>query len=247
MQALDGVKPTDEDSVTDTEYLDVRLSKGKVRQSDLTAKDEAADELDGIEWNNKPELPVLEEAAVKVEENEDGKEPASWRSSQANSSAALFSEAVYHNAAENGVERALKTTNNMQEADSMHEHVNEPGVEPSSVDIPHKDDVSAPGQTEIDNPLHAMYGASIAPPPLDPQVNQPSRSSSNASDISTESSSLPHTPPTTVIYGVILVGFNHTLGPIVEYSYPPELQEDEDIVKFLPFLALPDGAHQVRF
>jgi hypothetical protein len=49
----------------------------------------------------------------------------------------------------------------------------------------------------------------------------------------------------TVVHGVCLIAFHHTFGPIVEYSYPPELKDDEDIVKNLPFLALPDGAHMV--
>jgi len=49
----------------------------------------------------------------------------------------------------------------------------------------------------------------------------------------------------TIVHGVCLVAFHHTFGPIVEYSYPPELKDDEDIVKNLPFLALPDGAHMV--
>lgn len=49
----------------------------------------------------------------------------------------------------------------------------------------------------------------------------------------------------TVIYGVCLVGFHHALGPVVEYTYPHALQSDEDIIKNLPFLSLPDGAHSV--
>ena len=45
---------------------------------------------------------------------------------------------------------------------------------------------------------------------------------------------------------VVLVGFHHSLGPVVDCSYPPSLKDDDDIVKNLPFLALPDGAHLVR-
>ncbi|SPO28093.1 related to AVL9 - protein involved in exocytic transport from the Golgi [Ustilago trichophora] len=46
-----------------------------------------------------------------------------------------------------------------------------------------------------------------------------------------------------VILGIAVVDFNHLVGPQVEYTYPKELQEDEDLVKSLPFLALPDGSH----
>ncbi|TKY89936.1 hypothetical protein EX895_001234 [Sporisorium graminicola] len=46
-----------------------------------------------------------------------------------------------------------------------------------------------------------------------------------------------------VILGIAVVDFNHLVGPQVEYTYPKELQDDEDLVKSLPFLALPDGSH----
>ncbi|CCF50566.1 hypothetical protein NDA11_000665 [Ustilago hordei] len=46
-----------------------------------------------------------------------------------------------------------------------------------------------------------------------------------------------------VILGIAVVDFNHLVGPQVEYTYPKELQEDQDLVKALPFLALPDGSH----
>ncbi|PLW58164.1 hypothetical protein PCANC_00820 [Puccinia coronata f. sp. avenae] len=53
-------------------------------------------------------------------------------------------------------------------------------------------------------------------------------------------------PPLTV-YAVILVSFDHALGPTVEWSFPTSLAEDEplsqQINRNLPFLALPDGAH----
>ncbi|MBW0466969.1 hypothetical protein O181_006684 [Austropuccinia psidii MF-1] len=49
------------------------------------------------------------------------------------------------------------------------------------------------------------------------------------------------------VYSVILVSFDHALGPTVEWSYPPNISTDqavsEQINKNLPFLALPDGAH----
>ncbi|KAA1077385.1 late secretory pathway protein avl9 [Puccinia graminis f. sp. tritici] len=53
-------------------------------------------------------------------------------------------------------------------------------------------------------------------------------------------------PPLSV-YAVILVSFDHALGPTVEWSYPASLAEHEalsqQINRNLPFLALPDGAH----
>lgn len=46
-----------------------------------------------------------------------------------------------------------------------------------------------------------------------------------------------------VILGIAVVDFNHLVGPQVEYTYPKKLQDDQDLVKSLPFLALPDGSH----
>lgn len=47
------------------------------------------------------------------------------------------------------------------------------------------------------------------------------------------------------VYGVICVGFDHTLGPNIEFAFPDHLAADPDLNKNLPFLALPDGAHAV--
>ncbi|OAV89477.1 hypothetical protein PTTG_12670 [Puccinia triticina 1-1 BBBD Race 1] len=53
-------------------------------------------------------------------------------------------------------------------------------------------------------------------------------------------------PPLSV-YAVILVSFDHALGPTVEWSFPASLAEhdalSQQINRNLPFLALPDGAH----
>lgn len=73
----------------------------------------------------------------------------------------------------------------------------------------------------------------------------PHHRSSHASSIASSATAESATSQPTIIHGVVLVGFNHSLGPIVDYSYPPELQKDEDIIRSLPFLALPDGAHMV--
>lgn len=48
------------------------------------------------------------------------------------------------------------------------------------------------------------------------------------------------------MYGVILVGFDHAIGPILEFAHPPELLENVELQKSLPFLSLPDGSHTVR-
>lgn len=49
------------------------------------------------------------------------------------------------------------------------------------------------------------------------------------------------------VYGVVCVGFDHALGPNIEFAYPDSLATDHDFLnKNLPFLALPDGAHAVR-
>ncbi|EGG13046.1 uncharacterized protein MELLADRAFT_87009 [Melampsora larici-populina 98AG31] len=57
---------------------------------------------------------------------------------------------------------------------------------------------------------------------------------------------MPGKAPLTV-YAVVLISFDHALGPTVEWSYPPSISEgeaiSEQINRNLPFLALPDGAH----
>ncbi|KAG8214506.1 transport protein Avl9-domain-containing protein [Butyriboletus roseoflavus] len=49
----------------------------------------------------------------------------------------------------------------------------------------------------------------------------------------------PHGP---LVLGIALVDFNHLVGPKIEFSQG-DIFGDEEIVKILPFLALPDGAH----
>lgn len=46
-----------------------------------------------------------------------------------------------------------------------------------------------------------------------------------------------------LILGIALVDFDHAIGPRIEFSQGKLLEEDEEIIKILPFLALPDGAH----
>ncbi|KAI9278184.1 transport protein Avl9-domain-containing protein [Phascolomyces articulosus] len=48
-----------------------------------------------------------------------------------------------------------------------------------------------------------------------------------------------------LIAAILVVGFHHAHGPIVEFSVPSLPQHNENSKwSFLPFLALPDGAHQ---
>ncbi|KAG1742342.1 transport protein Avl9-domain-containing protein [Suillus paluster] len=49
-------------------------------------------------------------------------------------------------------------------------------------------------------------------------------------------------PEGPLVLGIALVDFNHLVGPKIEFSHG-DIFQDEEIVKILPFLALPDGAH----
>lgn len=48
------------------------------------------------------------------------------------------------------------------------------------------------------------------------------------------------------VWGVCLVGFDHALGPVVEFAHPRSLEDNAELQRNLPFFALPDGAHAVR-
>lgn len=100
--------------------------------------------------------------------------------------------------------------------------------------------------SEKEQAQHQVANDLAPPPSLEPPTALPKHRSSDTSSLSS-AADLPRaiTPVATEIYGVVLVGFNHALGPIVDYSFPAHLKEDEDIAKSLPFLALPDGAHMV--
>jgi hypothetical protein len=92
--------------------------------------------------------------------------------------------------------------------------------------------------------------------PLTPAVAQESMAGSEekagrSSRLESEHSyPSPVTPESTsdsgqTIFGVVLVGFDHSLGPVIEFSHPAWLKDDTDLQASLPFLALPDGAHLV--
>jgi hypothetical protein len=117
----------------------------------------------------------------------------------------------------------------------------ETSLSPTDLKDAPRHSVSDENTTYAENALSPTAAGNLLPP-----VHRSSTASSIASSSIAGDDSNAVTEPTT-IWGVVLVGFNHALGPIVEYSYPSNLQEDEDILKALPFLALPDGAHMVSF
>lgn len=85
----------------------------------------------------------------------------------------------------------------------------------------------------MDEPVAST--SKLDPAPLSEPLNVPSRPSSAASSSATASA--------VTIFGIVLVDFDHALGPKVEYSYPDHLKDDSELCTSLPFLALPDGAH----
>lgn len=88
----------------------------------------------------------------------------------------------------------------------------------------------------------AIYSTDAALPAA---RGQPVHRNSQISMTSSSDSALPAGKPT-IVHGVVLVGFNHALGPTVEYSCPANLRDDPEIQSKIPFLALPDGAHMVQ-
>ena len=46
---------------------------------------------------------------------------------------------------------------------------------------------------------------------------------------------------------MLVIGFDHKIGSIVEFVYPPPTEGDldEEVLKSLTFLGLPDGSHSV--
>ncbi|WWC64850.1 uncharacterized protein I303_107464 [Kwoniella dejecticola CBS 10117] len=88
-------------------------------------------------------------------------------------------------------------------------------------------------------PSSSMASSSKSRPPLSTQSS--TMSSTTVSTLMTSGGVTP------LVLGVAVVDFNHLIGPTVEFAYPPSLQlaiqDDEDWMRLLPFLALPDGAH----
>ncbi|WWC91958.1 uncharacterized protein L201_006911 [Kwoniella dendrophila CBS 6074] len=112
-----------------------------------------------------------------------------------------------------------------------------------------------PNEQKSDNIWRGSTSSSMSTSTLG--YTSPSIASSSRPPLSTKSSAISSTTistlltggdgPTPIVLGVAVVDFNHLIGPTVEFAYPPSLQlaiqDDEDWMRLLPFLALPDGAH----
>ncbi|KAE9408842.1 hypothetical protein BT96DRAFT_970339 [Gymnopus androsaceus JB14] len=98
----------------------------------------------------------------------------------------------------------------------------------------------------------SMFYEPKANPSLSPPTYPPRRQSdtesiaesfaSGSSRKARPESILLQPPPGKLVLGIALVDFNHLVGPRIEW-FKGEIFEDEEIVKMIPFLALPDGAH----
>ena len=115
-------------------------------------------------------------------------------------------------------------------------------------DLDDNDKLAAPTPSDAES-LRSIHVDEI---PLDnsPTLPIPSQATTNhdlprASFSSASSSSSHHLDTPIKVYGIVLVDFDHALGPKVEYSFPEDLVEDPVLSTSLPFLALPDGAHMV--
>ena len=110
--------------------------------------------------------------------------------------------------------------------------------------IPHQDD-DRPSPSDVAAPPAAAAAATFPPSP----VQAPQASTSNLKTPTAPSMVRTRSGLGTVdaqVYGVVCVGFDHALGPNIEFAYPDALADNHDLNKNLPFLALPDGAHAVR-
>ncbi|KAG8948982.1 late secretory pathway protein avl9 [Tulasnella sp. 424] len=131
----------------------------------------------------------------------------------------------------------------------------EKGVKPTAQPFIDEDDSEAPlpdAMTSTITPVASSSTPSRAPsPPLQPspgttpQLNRASTASSTSSlGKKVRPDSLIVKPDGPLILGIALVDFNHSVGPRVEMAHPASLLDDKELCTILPFLALPDGAHQ---
>ncbi|TFK62572.1 hypothetical protein BDN72DRAFT_903122 [Pluteus cervinus] len=107
---------------------------------------------------------------------------------------------------------------------------------------PHDSPSTSAPPSEYDDPKE-QHSAPIYPP-IQPKADDTLSIASFASGSSRkarpESMLVGLTGP--IVLGVALVDFNHIVGPRIEY-HKDAIFEDEEVIKILPFLALPDGAH----
>lgn len=104
----------------------------------------------------------------------------------------------------------------------------------------------------LSTPISVTTPSSMTYPPR--PAFDPRESRTSVVSISTESSvskkarpeSMLMGPRGPLVLGLALVDFNHLVGPKIEFS-EGTICDDEEVSKILPFLALPDGAHLVRY
>ncbi|KAI0072460.1 hypothetical protein K474DRAFT_1667802 [Panus rudis PR-1116 ss-1] len=114
--------------------------------------------------------------------------------------------------------------------------------------MPKQTDVSSSSPPPPVPPIPSSI--SYPPPPIQQPVASPGTAdaesvasfSSSYSKKARPESLLVNLPSGRLVVGLALVDFNHLVGPKIEYARGDIFQDDE-LVKILPFLALPDGAH----
>lgn len=184
----------------------------------------------GAEVNDEMEAVELDDAPAVVAAS-----PAAASPGQATTHFSSPPEVTYDSratAAETIRETGLASTSSTREGELVLGDVRSNANGPESRERPgHARDVDTAPPVRLDAPAAAAASGD--------HLTQPAHRTSHSSASGEDDG--PVSP--TVAFGVVLVGFHHSLGPIVDCSYPPSLKEDDDIVKNLPFLALPDGAH----
>lgn len=113
-----------------------------------------------------------------------------------------------------------------------------------------QDQKSEPPSSSNDQRDQEPHLSSSSPSPATTTTFPPPRIQSESPVIPPSSSRSSSSSLRVKIYGVALVGFDHSLGPTVEFLYPQSLERSKsgnELKDTLPFLALPDGAHAVSF
>lgn len=103
---------------------------------------------------------------------------------------------------------------------------------------------AAPSAALFDEPKHDTTHTTYPPTPSSGATDTDSFTSaaSSYSKKARPESMLLQPPEGPLVLGIALVDFNHLVGPKIEFCHG-DIFQDEEIVKILPFLALPDGAH----
>lgn len=104
---------------------------------------------------------------------------------------------------------------------------------------------AAPSAALFDEPKYNTPYAVTYPPTPSSGATDTDSFTSAASSYSKKArpeSMLLQPPEGPLVLGIALIDFNHLVGPKIEFCHG-DIFQDEDIVKILPFLALPDGAH----